>query len=557
VANAVTSSSVLRLLLVDDDQVDREIVSRALRATGLAHELVEADAAGPAFERLAGDAVGFDVGLFDLYLPDRDGLELLTEVRAAGFDLPVIFLTGQGSEETAVELMKSGASDYLPKGSLSAPRLKQSIAQAIRLARTERAQRDAERALRESEANFRRLADNLPDAVVRFDDAGRYVYLNRPVPWSLHATGAEMLGLTIAEGGCGQAWVGPLEGALRCALDGQAAQVTLAMHTYVPVPGDPAARGEDEGPVLEEVPRWIEARFVPEFNAAAEGGSPQVMTVLGIARNVTAEVQRQADEQRRVEFEQQLIGIVSHDLRSPIGAILMASTLLKRRIDAIGALGREGENAVAGDDKITRTLDLLESSGQRAKRMVSDILDFTKARLGGGIPMTLAECDIGLVAAEVVAETRTAHPNRELLLTVTGATRGWADGDRMAQALSNLLGNAITYSNIDEPVEMAVVDSGNEVMIEVRNRGQTIAPEVLPMLFKPFHRGPTRVSDRDVSRSVGLGLFIVEQIVQGHGGRIEVTSADGLTSFRMIVPRRPQTGRMRAMTTPSGLERFI
>lgn len=101
---------------------------------------------------------------------------------------------------------------------------------------------------------------------------------------------------------------------------------------------------------------------------------------------------------------------------------------------------------------------------------------------------------------------------------------------------------------------MAVTDCGRDVMIAVCNRGPTIPPEVLPMLFKPFQRGITRMSDRDVSRSVGLGLFIVEQIVQAHQGRIEVTSADGLTSFRIIVPRRPLTGRKRALT-PIGMER--
>jgi len=531
--------------------VDREIVKRALRATGIEHDVIEAESAESAFAALMNDPVGFHVGLFDVHLPDRDGLELLTDVRAAGFSLPVIFLTGQGSEETAVELMKSGASDYLPKGSLSAPRLQQSIGQALRLARTERAQRDAERQLRESEANFRRLADNLPDAVVRFDSAGRHVYFNRPPPWSQHAAADELLGLTIAEGGCNQELVAQLEAALQKALGGEEAQVTLAMPLFVSLPcaTEEAADLSDEAQ-LEESPRWIEARFVPELDAVADGESPRVMTVLGIARDVTAEVQRRSEEQRRTEFERQLIGIVSHDLRSPIGAILMASTLLKRRIDL---LAREA-GAAPVDDKLTRTLDLLEASGLRAKRMVADILDFTKARLGGGIEMVQSECDLAEVASQLVAETRAAHPNREIVLELDGSTRGWFDGDRVAQAMSNLLGNAITYSSMEEPVAMTLREASGDVAIEVKNRGPTIPPEVLPMLFKPFQRGPTRIGDRDVSRSVGLGLFIVEQIAQGHRGRIEVTSADGQTVFRMLLPRRQPTARMRAVT-PRDLER--
>jgi len=535
------------VLLVNDDQVDRAILKRALRGTGIEYDVIEADSAAPACEALAGDPLGFDIGIFDLYLPDRDGRELLHDIRAAGFDLPVIFLTGHGSEDTAVELMKSGASDYLPKGSLSAARLQQSISQTLRLARTERAQRETERALRESEASFRRLAGNLPDAVVRFDGEGRHVYLNRAVPWSRHATASEMLGLTIAQGGCDPAFVGPLEAALREALAGQEAHVTLEMplHAVEPPPAS-EAEAPDDADEHKPVPRWIEARFVPELASTPEGGSAR-MTVLAIARDVTAEVLRQEEEQRRIEFERQLIGIVSHDLRSPIGAILMASTLLKRRVDAQANVDPAGA-ALAKDDKFVRTLELLESSGHRAKRMVADILDFTKARLGGGIPMALAECDLGEVAGQVVAEARAFHPHRDIVLTVEGSALGWFDADRVAQAMSNLLGNAITYSNLDEPVEMRLTDTGPEVAVEVSNRGPTIAPEILPMLFKPFQRGPSRIGDHDVSRSVGLGLFIVEQIVQGHRGRIEVLSAEGLTTFRMILPRRGASSRMRALT---------
>ena len=520
---AGTLADPIRVLLVDDDTVDRAIVKRALRASGAGFTVSEADTADAAMALMAADPEAFDCGLFDLHLPGRDGRALLAQMRADAIDMPVIFLTGQGSEETAVELMKSGASDYLPKGTLSPARLSQSIGQALRLARTERAQRNAERALRESEASFRRLADHLPDAVVRFDHSGRHLYMNRRAPWTLD----DSIGRTIADSGCETCNVEPLEFALARALAGESSQVTLPFTTA----DAPTAEGEGE---VVATRRWIEARFVPESG----GGRSQ--TVLAIARDVTAEVERREDEQRRTEFERQLIGIVSHDLRSPIGAILMAGSLLKRRYD-------EQAQVAAPDERIVRILDLLETSGLRAKRMVADILDFTKARLGGGIPMVPAECDLAEVAAQLVTETRASHPGRELGLVIEGSAHGWFDADRIAQAMSNLLGNAITYSTPSEPVEMFVRDAQGEVLIEVRNRGATIAPEILPMLFKPFQRGPTRIGDRDVTRSVGLGLFIVEQIVQGHRGRIEVTSGDGVTSFRMILPRRTPSARMRAV----------
>ncbi len=526
-----TSADSVRVLLVDDDIVDRGIVKRALRSTGQSFAVSEADTADAAMALLTADPAAFDCGLFDLHLPGRDGRALLAEMRADAIDMPVIFLTGQGSEETAVELMKSGASDYLPKSTLSPARLSQSIGQALRLARTERAQRNAERALRESEASFRRLADHMPDAVVRFNQAGRHLYMNRRAPW----TRDDGIGRTIAESGCEPANIELLESALARALAGDATQVTLpfsepafseaASEAEAP---DDARRGPDDAPLDRSALRARGERW------------PSRMTVLAIARDVTAEVDLREDEQRRTEFERQLIGIVSHDLRSPIGAILMAGSLLKRRYD-------EQALVAAPDTRIARILDLLETSGLRAKRMVADILDFTKARLGGGIPMVPAECDLGEVAAQLVTETRASHPGREVELIVEGSGHGYFDADRVAQAMSNLLVNAITYSAPGEPVEMVVRDTHGEVLIEVRNRGATIAPDILPMLFKPFQRGPTRIGDRDVTRSVGLGLFIVEQIVQGHRGRIEVTSGDGLTSFRMILPRRSPSARMRAV----------
>ncbi|MFO0746269.1 MAG: sensor histidine kinase [Myxococcota bacterium] len=162
--------------------------------------------------------------------------------------------------------------------------------------------------------------------------------------------------------------------------------------------------------------------------------------------------------------------------------------------------------------------------------------------------MTLADCDLAEVAEQLLAETRATYPGRHVDLAVRGSVRGYFDGDRVAQAMANLIANAITYSAVSEPVTVELEELRSEVAVTVTNRGPAIPPEVLPMLFKPFQRGPSPVSDRDTTRSVGLGLYIVERIVQGHRGRIEVVSQDGLTRFRMLLPRRPSSGRMRALS---------
>jgi len=538
------------VLLVDDDSVDREIVRRAFRRTRLPVEITDAEAAGPALELLAATPNAFDVGLFDLRLPGRDGLELLTEVKALGVDLPVIFMTGQGSEETAVELMKAGADDYIVKGQLTPERLARSVMYVMRLSATERARREVERALRESERGFRRLAENLPDHIARFDASGRFLYANARLPWR-DAEPHMLLGCTLGEVGASPPEVLPaLESRLAAALAGEIGQVTIYAPVRVPVPRDPEALvpvGADDAPdPTAEVPRWIEVRFVPE--ETRDGGSP---TVLSIARDVTAEVARLEEERHRAEFERQLIGIVSHDLRNPIGAVLMTTSVLTRKCRQIHQTG----DAPARDPAVERALDLLDTSARRARRMVSDILDFTKARLGGGIPLHPERVDLVQVVKALVAETRATHPERTIELVAPGEALGYFDGDRVAQALSNLIVNALAYSDPEAVVDVDLELSTTEVILAVTNRGETIPDDVLPRLFKPFQRGDTPRGDDTVGRSVGLGLFIVDRIVEGHRGRIEVQSESGVTTFRMILPRRRPSGPVRALparAAPSG-----
>lgn len=525
----IDSSDPIRLLLVEDDVVDRRIVTRALSKAGVEADVVELDTAEPVLSLLLRDRAAFDCGVFDLRLPDRDGLELLEELRAAGCEIPIIFLTGQGSEDVAVDLMKAGASDYLPKSQLTPSRLRKSILQAIRVASTERRQREAEAALRESEASFRRLAESLPDVVARFDRLGKHVYLNHPVPWSQAATTESMLGRTIAEGGFDPDRVAPLEAALALALAGEPSTVTVNL----PAPAGDAFDDDDE-----PEPRWIEVRFVPERDLSAHDSASPPRTVLALCRDVTRETLRAEEDAQRREFERQLVAIVSHDLRNPIGAMLVATQALERLV------------SVDGEDPVARSLAVLKGSGQRAERMVSDILDFTQARLGGSIPMRFADCDLVSVFEQVLLEERTANPQRSIEHRLTGDRngRGRFDADRIAQALSNLVRNAIRYSPSSEAVTVELAGDPDYVTLSVRNRGETIPEETIPLLFRPFQRGSRTSSGANPDRSVGLGLFIVEQIVRGHRGKIDVSSADGLTMFRMRLPRRPDRARARRIT---------
>lgn len=505
--------SLLTILLVDDDEVDRLGLKRGLTRAGLSARVTEAGSAEAALA-LFSDAnrPAFDLAFIDLHLPGDDGLELLKNLKREDPSLPVIVMTGQGNEERAVELMKAGASDYLIKGTVSPARLGQSIGQALALANETRRRRAAEDALV-------RLAAHLPDTVVRFDGARRHVHMNRAPPWAESDDPAALLGRTLTELR-GDLDLAALDDALAEALSGEPRTLTLE----VAVDG-PHGDDEDHAPTSTT----YEVRLVPE-PPDAEGP-----TALALVRDITAERERKLEETRRLDFERQLIGIVSHDLKSPIAALSMVSEVLHRELDE-------------PSPRLARALSLLNASTARARRLITDILDFTRARLGGGIPMQRRQVDLGAVAEQIAHEVRASHPGRALELTRKGDLTGRFDPDRLAQVMTNLLNNALDHGATSSPVTFAVVGRDREVTLTVQNRGETLSPETLATLFEPFQQGPRADSDTPPLGSIGLGLFIVRHIVESHRGKIVVDSREGLTTFAVSLPRRTVTSTWRAIT---------
>ncbi|HYO67828.1 MAG TPA: HAMP domain-containing sensor histidine kinase [Archangium sp.] len=247
-----------------------------------------------------------------------------------------------------------------------------------------------------------------------------------------------------------------------------------------------------------------------------------------VGTSVDVHVLRQArvEMEQRAEFEQQLIGIVSHDLRNPIAAITMSAATLLRRPDF--------------EERQRRTLVRILTSAERAHRMIRDLLDFTQARLGGGLLVVRTPGNVHTVVRQVVEETEEAHPGRTVQLEQSGSGDGLWDADRLAQVVGNLLSNAIYYSPPGTPVRVASRGEEETVVLTVHNEGTPISPEVLPRLFQPMQRGkqgPTH------GRSVGLGLYIVDQLVRAHGGTIEVASTvETATTFTVRLPRRVTRG---------------
>jgi PAS domain S-box-containing protein len=234
------------------------------------------------------------------------------------------------------------------------------------------------------------------------------------------------------------------------------------------------------------------------------------------------ELTRARDElRRRAEFDQQLIGIVSHDLRNPLNAIGVATALLLRR----GQL----------DDQHVRIVTRIMSSSDRAVRLIRDFLDFTQARVTGRIPVSRQPANIRDIARQVFDEVLLTQAGRTGTIEHSGEETGSWDPDRIAQAVGNLLGNAFQHSPENSVVHLSTHGDERGVTIDVVNGGTPIPPETLARLFEPFERGSDATS---TGRSLGLGLYISRQIVDAHGGRIEVQStAEAGTRFTVWLPR--------------------
>ncbi len=178
--------------------------------------------------------------------------------------------------------------------------------------------------------------------------------------------------------------------------------------------------------------------------------------------------------------------------------------------------------------------------------IITDLLDFTRGRLGGGIPVVCVETDIEAICRQTIDEVTAFHPGCVVHFEATGDLSGEWDGGRIGQVLSNLVGNAYEHGSENAPVEVAVRASRGPmagehdgIVLTVHNKGPVIPKTDLKNIFNPFRRfEPARSRSADRSGSVGLGLYITQAIVTAHRGTIEVESTKSGTTFTILLPRR-------------------
>lgn len=487
----------VRILLLEDSENDATLVQAELELNGIAAEVVRVESMD-AFETALREQPP-QLVLADYSGPAFDGIEALEHARRMVPEVPFIFVTGALGEERAIEVLKLGATDYVVKHRLE--RLGRSVERALTEAREKRSLREAQDALRESERTLSTLMSNMPGMAFRC--------LPRP-PWTLEYASAgafELTGYTPDE------------------LRTSATTWSSLIH-----PADlEELRGQADGP--REVARANryrirtrsgEERWVLERSVGVHDADGELIAIEGFVTDITQQVHADLEAKRQSELEQQLIGIVSHDLRGPLNVVVLASATALHTDDL--------------DPKLARLFLKIKAAGDRAARMIRDLLDFTEARIGGGINIEPRQVDLLEVVNQVVEDAETTQPGREIRVHHAAALSGHWDRDRLEQVLQNLVSNALRHSEPSTAVTIRTAPSGGDALVEVHNHGEPIPDDVRDRIFQPMQRGTTL--DRS-ARSVGLGLYIVQSIVRAHGGTVEFESAAGHgTTFRIRIPFR-------------------
>jgi len=223
-------------------------------------------------------------------------------------------------------------------------------------------------------------------------------------------------------------------------------------------------------------------------------------------------------ERETAELREQFIAVLGHDLRNPLFAISAGAEMLLRKHP---------------DPAIEVRIRNILGSAQRATRLVDDVLDFARGRLGKGIPVDIQPCaDLTEAVQQVVTEIRNVHPQRTIHASI-GDLRGVpCDRARIAQLLSNLLANAVAHGDPEGDIEVIAQVEHGALMLGVKNQGH-IPEAVLPHLFQPY----SRPSASTPQAGLGLGLYIASQIAQSHGGHLHVAStAQSGTLFTFSLP---------------------
>ncbi len=497
---------ILHLLVVDDDEVDRIAIRRALAAAGIRAEVDEEDGPTRVLELL--QARAYDCVIMDQSMPIEDGLTLIQRLRAAGVLTPILVVTGQ-DDETAARLVAGGATDYLPKGDLSPTRLVRRLRYAIRVGRAEESARSALGDLAAERQVLAAVLRQMPAAVMIAEVPSRELLLSNDQ-------------------------VGELLGQPAVRRD------TIAqLRRYAAFRPDGTAYGADEWPlaraaiqhevvVAEDMicERPDGTRVIVRASAQpVHDARGKVVAAVMTMEDLTTERRAQAELEQSARAREEILAIVSHDLRNPLNAVSVAvEELADPQLDT---------------DTRTRYVAAIRRAVGRADRLIRDLLDASRIEAGKlsieRRPMAVrALLDHAAREHEILAR----DANMKITVSVDAAVDAIkirADRDRILQAVGNLVGNALRYARGKGDVELSASLEGGFVRVCVADGGAGIPEDALPHIFDRYWQ-----AHRQRRAGAGLGLAIVQGIAAAHGGKTDASNREGGGAcFTLTLPVDP------------------
>ncbi|WP_205503269.1 hybrid sensor histidine kinase/response regulator [Rufibacter psychrotolerans] len=493
----------VKLLIVDDDEVDRMIIKRSLRTANVEATIKIATLGAEALEILGQEP--FDFIFIDFMLPDMNGLELLQQIRERGISTPVQIVTSQGDERIAVEAIKTGASDYLPKTLLTPEGISQSIRTAIRLHKIEQERLQTQEQLAGTQKQLETVINGAPIILWAADQNGQ-VTMARGRGLSLIGKGeAQSVGASIFDI---YGEYPTIMESVRQTLQGEQAKCTVNIQGV-----------------------WFDCLFFPLLQP-----NGKVSGMIGVCYDITErilieeELKKAKDEALSMaQVKEQFLANMSHEIRTPMNGILGLTEVLAKT-----PLNQHQKEFLQG----------IHTSANNLMVIINDLLDFSKIE-AGKITFEIIPFDLRQLVKQLldILEIRARERKNTLKLLFDADIPPLLEGDpfRLSQILNNLLGNAIKFTEngaVRLNVEV-VAQEEDQLRLEftVQDTGIGIPAEKLDTIFEKFTQGSS-----DTTRKfggTGLGLSIAKELVEAQGGTIHVESETGKGSaFRFVLPFR-------------------
>jgi len=491
----------IKFLIVDDDMTDRMSVARAARMSGYKVVLKECASAEAAIDELTAER--YDLAFIDINLPGMTGLDLLKECIRQSLYTPCVMMTGQGDEALAVDCMKNGAFDYLPKNSINPEQINKILKNISRIVQAEKSAEEANLALATSRSFFTQIISNLPIVIFAFDSEGTLKFIDGKVSELLAVSGYEILNRSIYD----------LEGAS-----------PFSLSNY-----KQALEGNETEATAEINGRMIHFSYF-SFSECKNDKS----FIGGIITDITSEFEEQKKIQSEIQssldlqkLKETFLANMSHEIRTPIHGIINLSGIL---------LGTS-----LNDDQ-RKFIDAIKKSADNLHVIINDILDLSKIQADKmafeNYPFSIRESVATLYELLYPAiEQKGLSFQYQIDDDIPELVNG--DSVRFSQVINNLTGNAMKFTeNGGISIRVSSLDRNENCVViktEIRDTGIGIPPDKLNKIFDAF----TQAGD-DITRKfggTGLGLSISKKLIELQGGEIHVESTPGKGScFSFSLP---------------------